>query len=69
MNTKLSRLGKNFEKELREIKILRRMDVDKKFSKEIGNARLTDGILKFPEWNILKQKLIKEPRKEEFGFA
>lgn len=66
---KLAKVGKNFDEELREIKIGRRVGVDKKFPKEISTERLTDGIIKFPEWQDLKIKLMKEPRnkdKEDF---
>jgi len=62
---KMAEIGFNIEKELKEIKVLRRLDIDKNLPREISNARLLDGLTKFPEWKILKKRLIKEPRMED----
>ena len=62
-----AKIGEEFIKELREIKALRRIDVDKDLPREISDARITDGLVKFPEWKLLKDKLVKEPRIENMG--
>jgi hypothetical protein len=55
---KLGRIGKNFDEELKKIKIERRQGVDQKYGKEVSNSRLTNKILEYPEWVIIKKKLI-----------
>lgn len=62
---KPAKISKKFDDELREIKIQRRMGVDKKYPREISSERLTDAIPRFPEWEMLKFKLKKEPRLED----
>lgn len=64
-NEKISRIGKEFDRELKEIIRIRRLDIDKNLPREIGMSRITNGIIKFPEWDILKKKLMKEPKKED----
>lgn len=58
-------IGKRFDRELKEIKALRRLSIDKNLPREISTERLTDGLPEFPEWKILKERLIKEPKKED----
>lgn len=61
----MSKMGRQLQKELNDIKIKRRMDIDKKFTREISTERLTNGIVKFPEWLSIKKKLLEEPREED----
>lgn len=65
MADKMTRLGKNFDKELKEIIRARRQTVDADLPREISKERITDTIPKFPEWEGLKRKLKREPRKEQ----
>jgi len=62
---KFAEIGVDFEKELKQIKALRRIDVDKDLPRELSNARITDGMIHFPEWKLLKERLVREPRKEK----
>ncbi len=64
----LQKIGLKFDKELKEIIMGRRLDVDKDISHEISRARITDVIPEFPEWDILKKKLIIERRKDNLKF-
>lgn len=65
MRGRLQRIGKEFEKELQDIKCTRRATIDKNLPREISFERIMDGIPKYPElWNPLKDKLINEPNKE-----
>jgi len=63
----MAKISDSFKKELDEIKINRRLSVDRKFSKELATERITDGITRCAEWKIIKKKLMKEPRKEDLG--
>jgi len=62
---KMSKVGILFHKEMREIKIERRLGIDKNYPKELSNERLTDAIIKQPEWPLIKNRLEKLPREEE----
>ena len=55
--------SKSFWKEVKEVKLGRiKNGVDKEL---ISNERITDGIVRCdPEWKKIKEKLLKEPRKE-----
>jgi len=60
-----ARIGKKFNIELKEIKAIRRLNIDKDLPREISNARLTDGMVDLPEWKTLRERLIREPKKED----
>lgn len=63
--SKLQRLDKEFDLELDKISRMRFESVDREFSKPISRARLTRRIRKYPEWDQIKSKLLKEPRIED----
>lgn len=57
--------GKDFHKELSEIQKKRWMGIDKTKPKPVSTTRLTNKMVKYPEWIALKNKLLREPRKED----
>ncbi len=65
MSSLMGRISDTLIKELNEIKAMRKLGIDKRFNREISNEKLTDGIVRCLEWNTIKKKLIKEPRKED----
>lgn len=58
-------IGQDFNRELEEIRKIRFSSLDRDLQRPISKARLTDGLVKMPEWNILKEKLINEKRKDK----
>ena len=60
----LQRVGKDFEKALKEIQGRRMTGPDKGFPRPTSCARLTDAIVKEPEWKIIEDKLTKAIRRE-----
>jgi len=63
---RVTRMGERLVKELNDIKIERRVGIDRDLLREISMERLTNGIVKCnPEWQTIKKKLIKEPREEQ----
>ncbi len=64
-NEILQKVGKEFTKEIKEIITLRRPGVDRNFPREISFEKVTNGIVKDPEWESIKKRLLKEPRKED----
>jgi len=60
-----ARVGEKFRKELNEIKIKRRMTVDRELPREISNERLTNGIVNLPQWREIKIILERMPRMED----
>jgi hypothetical protein len=61
----LQRVGKKFALELKEIQGIRKAGIDLKLPRPIGSERLTEKIVEYPEWETIKNKLKKEPRKED----
>lgn len=59
------RIHESFVKELREIQVMRRSNVDKNKRREISFERITRGIPKDPLWEAIKKELIRKPREED----
>jgi len=59
------RIDESFVKELREIQVMRRSNVDKNKTREISFERITRGIPKDPLWKAIKKELIRKPREED----
>jgi len=64
---KLTRIGEKFDKEIREIIVKRRSEIDKDLPREISRQRLTDGIVLSQKWQELKKELLNMPTKEKLG--
>jgi hypothetical protein len=62
IKTKLQRISCNFDKELDEIRKIRFSSVDSDLQRPLGRERITEGIIKMPEWRIIKERLTKENR-------
>ena len=64
----LQRIGKDFERALREIQSKRMAGPDMGLPRPTSCERLTDAIVKEPEWKSIETKLIQAQRKEKvFG--
>lgn len=63
---KFERVGQDLLKELDDVKFERMIDIDKGKSRPISYERLMNGMVKYPEFKILKRKLRYEPREEDF---
>ena len=61
----LQRVGKDFEKALREIQSKRMAGPDRGFPRPTSCERLTDAITREPEWKIIEARLINAQRKEK----
>lgn len=60
---KISKIGKNFFKEIDNIPALRKArNLD---DRPISLARVTNAIVQYPEWKSIKQRLISDPPKEK----
>lgn len=64
-NSVLMRIGKRFDKEVKEIIRARYNDIDKDLDKPISSRRITDLLTKLPEWANIKARAIKIPKKED----
>jgi len=60
----LQRLGEDFEKAIKKIQSRRMIGPDLGFPRPTSCARLTDAIVKEPEWKIIEDKLTKAIRRE-----
>lgn len=61
----LMRIGKKFKKEINEIIRERWKEIDSNLARPLGSKRITEALVELPEWNVLKNKIIKAIRKEE----
>jgi len=60
-----ARIDEGFRKEIKDIQFQRMLTIDKKYPRPIGTEKLVNGIIRCSEWKLIKNKLMKEPRKED----
>jgi len=65
MRDRHERISETLKRELDKIKQERMKGIDNKYPRQISTAKLTDGLIRCAEWEIIKSKLIREPRRED----
>ena len=65
MRNRHERISETLIRELDKIKQERMKGVDNKYPRQISTAKLTDGMVRCAEWEAIRSKLIREPRRED----